>query len=237
MITLFGFGPAFGLPDASPFVIKAHLLLKMAGQPYRLDRGGFRKAPKGKLPYIDDEGVIVADSAFIRFHLEKKYGIDFDAGLSAEQRGIAHAVEKLCEDHLYWFGVHYRWLVDENFVKGPARIFDMFPAPLRPLLKAMVRRGVRRTLKGQGTGRHKDDEKVLLVGRAAEALSGILGDKPWIMGGQPSAADATVGAFAMTGLSTFFDTPLHEAMRGHANLCAYETRVRARFFAKDQAPG
>ena len=33
MITLFGFGPAFGLPDPSPFVMKTEIQLKMAGVP------------------------------------------------------------------------------------------------------------------------------------------------------------------------------------------------------------
>jgi len=66
MITLYGFGPAFGLPDPSPFVTKAEVLLKMAGLEFRTDANGFRKAPKRKLPYIDDGGTIVADSTFIR---------------------------------------------------------------------------------------------------------------------------------------------------------------------------
>ena len=35
MITLYTFGPAFGLPDPSPFVTKAEMLLKLAGLPYR----------------------------------------------------------------------------------------------------------------------------------------------------------------------------------------------------------
>ncbi len=61
MITLYTFGPYFGLPDGSPFVIKAMLLLKFAGLEYREDRGGYPKAPKGKLPYINDDGLIVAD--------------------------------------------------------------------------------------------------------------------------------------------------------------------------------
>ena len=61
----------------------------MSGQPFRADTGGFNKAPKGKLPYIDDDGQKIADSTFIRRHLESKYGIDFDQGLSAEQRAIA----------------------------------------------------------------------------------------------------------------------------------------------------
>src|SRR5947209_16311854 len=100
MITLYTFGPAFGLPDPSPFVTKAEMLLKLAGLPYRTDTSGFGKAPKGKLPYIEDDGERVADSTFIRFHIEKKYGFDFDAGLDAQQRATAWAFEKMAEDHL-----------------------------------------------------------------------------------------------------------------------------------------
>src|ERR1700736_1749990 len=110
MITLYTFGPAFDLPDPSPFVTKALMLLKLAGLPFTEDRSGFGKAPKGKLPYIDDGGVIVADSTLIRFHIEKTYGFDFDKGLSKEQQATAWAVEKMCEDHLYWAMLDARWL-------------------------------------------------------------------------------------------------------------------------------
>ena len=65
MIILYTFGPYFDLPDPSPFVMKAEVLLKMADLPYETDTGGFNKAPKGKLPYISDDGEIVADSTFI----------------------------------------------------------------------------------------------------------------------------------------------------------------------------
>jgi hypothetical protein len=65
-ITLFNFGPAFGLPDSSPFVIKTEILLKMANLSYRTANSGLRAAPKGKIPYFDDDGEIVADSTFIR---------------------------------------------------------------------------------------------------------------------------------------------------------------------------
>ena len=65
MITLYGFGPAMGLPELSPFVTKAHILLKMAGLPYETVTtfGGFRKAPKVKIPYIRDEGAVEGRSA------------------------------------------------------------------------------------------------------------------------------------------------------------------------------
>ena len=48
----------------------------------------------------NDDGTIVADSTFIRYHIEKKYGFDFDACLGPEQKAYAWAVEKMCEEHL-----------------------------------------------------------------------------------------------------------------------------------------
>ena len=154
MIILYTFGPYFGLPDPSPFVMKAEVLLKMANLPFEIDTGGFNKAPKGKLPYIADDGEIIADSTLIRLHIERKYAFDFDAGLSPPERGIAWAFEKMCEDHLYWAGLHARWMVNENFDKGPRRFFDAVPSPLRPLVVLMTRRQVRRNLWGHGMGRH-----------------------------------------------------------------------------------
>ncbi len=112
MITLTTFGPGFGLPDPSPFVMKAMLLLRMACLDYKTDAcfSQFRKAPKGKLPYIDDDGVIIADSYFIRRHIEAKYGFDYDAALSDEQKAVSFAVEKLMEETFYWTTVYARWI-------------------------------------------------------------------------------------------------------------------------------
>jgi glutathione S-transferase len=101
MITLHAFGRFWGLPDPSPFVIKAEMLLKLSGLPYETVRGDMRKAPKGKLPFIRDGDTVVADSTLIRLHLEQKHGIDFDRGLSARERGIGWSVEKMLEDHMY----------------------------------------------------------------------------------------------------------------------------------------
>jgi glutathione S-transferase len=230
VITLYAFGPAFRLPDPSPFVTKAEMLLKLSGLPYRTDTGGFRKAPKGKLPYIDDEGTVVADSTFIRFHLEKKHGIDFDAGLRPEQKAMAWAVEKMCEDHLYWTAVRDRWLDDANFEKGPARFFERAPAPIRPLVKAFIRKKVRDQLKSQGMGRHRPEEIAELGRRDIDALAAMLGDKPYLTGETPCGADATVFAFAMGMLCPTFETPTRLAAQRHANLVAYRDRMLARFY-------
>ena len=41
-------------------------------------------SPKGQLPYIVDEAESIADSTFIRAHIEGKYGFDFDARLALQ---------------------------------------------------------------------------------------------------------------------------------------------------------
>jgi glutathione S-transferase len=231
MITLYTFGPISNLPDASPFVIKAHVLLKMSGQSYETNRTGFRKAPKGKLPYIEDAGQVIADSTFIRWHLEKKYGIDFDAGLSAEQRAVAWAVEKMLEDNLYWLGVHWRWMDDGNFKKVADQFFKSVPSLLRRVLEPMVRGKVTKSLKAQGTGRHSEADMLRIGQKGIEALATLLGDKPFLMGEQPTGVDAMCFAIVTSALCPDFTTPMKRVIESHANLVAYEARMRQRFFA------
>jgi glutathione S-transferase len=230
MITLYTFGAHFGLPDASPFVIKAMLLLKMAGLDYREDRSGFGKAPKGKLPYIDDDGEIICDSTFIRFHIEKKYGFDFDAHLNAEQKAASWAFEKMCEDHLYWALVGMRWLDDANFANGPAHFFKAAPLPLRGLIKTMVRRKVRKNLWAHGLGRHSPAQVVELATRDIEAIAIWLGGKPHLFGDEPCAADAAVFGMVSALLSQTFESPLRAAAERYPNLRGYCDRMHERYF-------
>ena len=52
MITLYGAGPAFGLPDGSPYVMKTEAQLRMAGLPYQKERAEL--AVRAALPGIRD---------------------------------------------------------------------------------------------------------------------------------------------------------------------------------------
>jgi glutathione S-transferase len=230
MITLYTFGPAWGLPDASPFVTKCAMLLKLAGLPYRTDSKGFGKAPRGKLPYIRDEDTLISDSTLIRFYLEQRYKIDFGHGLTEEQKGIAWAAEKMCEDHLYWLIIHARWIDHDNFERGPAAFFKGVPAPVRPLVKTMVRRQIRGSLRAQGAGRFTEEERTALAERAFASLSAILGDKPYLMGPDPCGADATVLGIVGGALCPIFETPLRLKAEAYPNLRNYCARLTQQFF-------
>jgi glutathione S-transferase len=211
--------------------MKVMVLLKMAGLPYEEDHDGYSRAPKGKLPYVDDDGAIVADSTLIRWHLEKAHGVDFDAGLSPEQRAASWAAEKMCEGHLYWFVARGRWMDNANFARGPGKIFDGVPAPIRPLVKAMVRRKVAGALQAQGAGRYDDAEATALATRDVETLATLLGERPYFFGEKPCAADASLFAFVAGVLAPIWESPIKEAAERQPNLVAYRDRMMREYFS------
>ncbi len=143
---------------------------------------------------------------------------------------MAWAIEKMLEDHLYWVLVYWRWMDDANFERGPKGFFKRAPAPLRPLICAMVRRKVRRNLHGHGIGRHNDAEKTLLAGRCIDALSQALGDNRYLMGDQLCGADATMFSFIAGVLPELFESPVQKKVAQTANLVAYRDRMMAEFF-------
>lgn len=56
----------------------------MAGLAYEKVPARPESSPKGQLPWIDDHGVRVADSTFIRAHLERACGFDPDFALQGD---------------------------------------------------------------------------------------------------------------------------------------------------------
>ncbi len=121
MIILYGAGEGFGLPEISPYVTKTEVQLRVAGLRYRKERAAPNISPKGQLPFINDEGDLVGDSTFIRAHIERKYDIDLDEGLSPRRRAEGWAIERMLENHFGWVMAYTRWIMPENFSKGPAR--------------------------------------------------------------------------------------------------------------------
>lgn len=171
MITLFAGGAGFGLPEISPYCTKTEVHLQMAGLPYRKKDANPDELPKGQLPFIDDGGLI-ANSHFIREHIEIKYKIDLDAGLSPLERAQSWAIERMIENHFGWATVPARYLIKENFEKGPAHWFDDAPEAMRPALREDLLDEIKRRLWSVGLTRHSESEVVDLGVRSLVALAG-----------------------------------------------------------------
>lgn len=235
MIKLYQFPPAYGLPNMSPFCMKVETYLRMAGLAYECPRNAdIFKSPKGKMPYIEDTsagGKIIADSSFIIDYLKVTYGDSLDAKLSARQRALGVAIQRTFEESLYWPVVYSRWIEDVGYETVKAAAFAKFKFPLRQIVPVMARRGLRKELHGQGTGRHSREEIYAIGCRDVIALSELLGDQAYFLGDEPASIDATAYGFMANLLWVPIDLPIRQQAQKLPNLEAYCQRMKARYFA------
>lgn len=229
MIRLHQFAPAFGLLNASPFCMKLEVYLRLAGLPYEaVNDGNVMKAPKGKLPYIEDQGAVVADSTFVIDYLKATYGDTLDAAITAEQRAQATAFQRLFEENLYWAVVHTRWAEPAGWARTKAGFFGALPVPLRWLLPPLARRGILGEMRGHGMGRHSEAEIHAIARRDVDAVADFLADKPYMLGPLPTSLDATAYAFLANLLWAPVDSPIRRHAASRPNLEAYCQRMKAR---------
>ncbi len=231
MIKLYQFAPAFGLPNMSPFCMKVETYLRMAGLPYECPRNAdILKSPKGKMPYIDDGGKIVADSTFIIDYLKVTYGDNLDVNLSPRQRALGVVIQRTFEESLYWPVVYSRWIEDVGFAVVNEAAFSRMKFPLRQIIPVMARRGLRKQLHSQGTGRHSRDEIYAIGCRDITALAELLDEQAFFLGDEPSSIDATGYAFLANLLWVPIDLPIRAHAAKLPNLEAYCQRMKARYF-------
>jgi len=226
MLKLITFAPAFGAPSASPFGVKAFCLLKMAGADFEVVAGDPRKAPKGKLPILIDGDRTIPDTEDIRTHLEQTFTVDFDAGLSAEQRATSRAVIRMCDEHLYFALVCDRWLNDANWEIVREAFFGVIPKPVRGFITKKIRQKVWRSMQAQGMGRHSVPEQLVRADKDIQAIVALLGDKPFLFGNTPTAADASAAPVLAAMAGTPTETSLSTRITDDAPLMAYLQRVR-----------
>lgn len=228
------FGPAFNEPDASPFCVKAMCLLTMANVEWTLLPGSdSRKAPLGKLPVLLDGNTVVHDSDNIRYHLEKHYAADFDAGLSAIQKAQSRAIIRMTEEHLYFCQVYDRWVDDASWVHVRDRFFSSLPPVVRSVVPKLVRRDVLSALKGQGIGRLSYDDMVDRANLDISAIEALLNNGRFLFGEQPTAADASVGSTLASMGANREHTRLSTRVLESQRLSQYIADVRATIFPPD----
>src|SRR5215813_15045398 len=102
MLTLYSWPALCGVADNNGYGLKVYAFLKLAGVAFAhehvLDAS---QAPRGQLPYIDDDGTIVGDSDTILSHVIRTRALTIDGGLKPVQRDTNIMVARLLDD-LYW---------------------------------------------------------------------------------------------------------------------------------------
>jgi glutathione S-transferase len=232
MITLFQFAPSFGLRNPSPFCLKLETYLRMVELPYTVEvPQGLGKAPKGKLPYIQDGEKIIADSTLVVDYLKATYGDRLDQDLPPAEQAIALAMQRLIEENLYWALVTSRWEVDENWRQVKREYFAMMPPVVKQLLPEILRQSTRKSLRGHGMGRHNIEEVYTIGKKDITALANFLGDKPFFMGDRPTSLDASAYATIVNLLCPAIPSPLLDHSRQFPQFAAYCERMEQRYYA------
>ncbi len=231
MLKLVVYPGAFEEPSASPFCVKAMCLLKRSGLEHEVEETNDpRKAPKAKFPILIDGDSVVPDSDQIRDYIERKTGFDFDAGLDAAQRATSRAVIRMLEEHVYFALVCDRWGDDANWAHVKRVYFSHIGFPMQGLVTRMVRKQALGQTEGQGMGRHSDAERFARVKKDIDAVATLLGDKPFLFGAEPTAAD--LSAVPMLAASAVAPVPTETSryVSGNAILTGYIERGRREFY-------
>jgi glutathione S-transferase len=231
MLTLFQPQRAFGLPSPSAFCVKLETWLRMTDTPYELEFGDPRSAPKGKVPWVDDDGYVVSDSSFVISYLVEKHGEKLDGNLTEEQKALGHAVQKMLEESLYFVSSYSKWVEDDGFAIYAAELFADLPEEQQQYVPDMVREQVISKLEAQGVGRHEPDEVYLIGVQDLHSFSMLLGDNDYLFGSEPTSYDAA--AFGVIGnlMDGPFVSTARTAAQSTPNLRAYITRIRERYFS------
>lgn len=228
MLTLFQLPRGSGTPNLSPFCTKLETYLRMAQIPYQVRVSDTRKAPKGKVPWVEHEGQRLGDSSLIIDYLKRRFGDPLDGRLTARERAIGRLVQRTLEEGTYWVGVYDRWAVDENFERIREPLFGaILGRPLIWVVPDLIRKRTLGALYAQGTSRHSREE-VYAMGRAdLQAVSELLGEQPFLFGELPSSYDAILYAFTVPSREVAMQAGYGELP---ANLRRFVERVHQAYF-------
>lgn len=228
MIELHQYPAIWGLPSLSPFCIKVEFFLKANKIPYQviLEKNP-ATGPKGKMPFIREANVTVADSSFILDYLQQRYCLPKQEEFGEKARTLAF--KAMIEEALYFILLYNRW-VDPVGFEGIIKDFPkLFPPLVGVPFLYLIRRNLIKQAYYQGVGRHTKDEVYGLGKNYLAAISDYLGDRLYIGGTNPAELDYTLFAFLITIQKQPMQTDLKKALFEFPNLVDYSIRIDEEF--------
>ena len=110
MLTLYQMPRAWGIPNLSPPCAKLETWLRIAEIPYAIGPFDVSRAPKGKLPYVEDAQGVNGDATLLLDRLKQRYGVNPDAHLTPEELAVGTAFRRMLKEDFYWAMVYFRWI-------------------------------------------------------------------------------------------------------------------------------
>ena len=145
-----GPSPIAGVESHSPFCLKVHRALKLAGLRYTSrhaeNPAAHRLNPTGQVPILLVGARAVTDSTAIVHEIDRLRPGVLERGLDARGRAEAWLWEELADTALNGFFVAARWADEANWPLVRAAYFSGMPGPVRAIVPSLLRRNVLKAL-------------------------------------------------------------------------------------------
>lgn len=195
MLTLYQF-------EISPFCDKIRRVLHFKRVAYRVEevppsaalRRVGRMNPARKLPCIDHDGTVVADSTDIARYLEEHFPDPPLLPGDPAARALCHVLEDWADESLYFYEMRLRFTLPHNARRWIPELVKYEGALLRRVLPLALPRVMRSTTTAQGVGRRPLEVVLRDIERHADAIAGLLGSRDWLVGDAITLADVSVFA-------------------------------------------
>jgi glutathione S-transferase len=231
MLTLYSYPELFGVADNNGYGLKVLAFLKLAGVPFRHEHiFDASAAPRGQLPYIDDDGETIGDSETIIAHLIAKRRLTIDAGLTTAQRDTSHLITRMLDD-LYWVMSYSRWKDERFWPQFRDALMREHPSLTEAgLLKAREFNFQRYHF--QGIGRYAPDAAYAHGLADLQVLADLIPATGYLHGAKPTSIDAGIYGFIANIYFYQIDTPLRQFVMAHGNIVRHCRAIHAAVMAK-----
>lgn len=231
MLKVFTFPPVWDLPTPSAYGLKIETWLRMSGIAYEaVHVQQPMSSPKGTVPWIEHDDVLLADSAFIVEYLQETFGDALNDGLEPAELASGHAVARMLEETLGRIIAYTRWLVDANWPMMRETAFGNMREPAKSEVGEKSRARIREIMESHGIGRHSADEVQHLGLRDLRAVEVLLADKDYLLGDRPRGVDATVFSVLAEFIVPPLECEISDYARSSETLSSYCDRILGRYF-------
>jgi glutathione S-transferase len=226
MLTLYSYPTLFGVADNTAYGLKVFAFLKLAGVPFQHEHiFDAAAAPRAQLPYIEDGGEAIGDSAAIIAYVTEKYRVTLDHALTQDERDNDLMVGRMLDD-LYWVMSYSRWKDERYWHLFRDALLREHPVLTEDALRNAKAFNEQRYY-FQGIGRYEPDAAMARGLADLAVLARLLPAEGYVHGNTPTSIDAGLYGFIANIFFYDIDTPLKQFVAAHGNLVRHCRAIHA----------
>ncbi len=182
----------------SPYCDKIRRVLRYKQIPFAIHEwplaevGSIReKNPTGKLPLIEIDGTVIADSTNIALELERRYPTPALIPSDPAQRALVLALEDWADESLYFYEMTTRF-GEQDFATNVGKLMGGAPKEMVEAMAPMLREMFKSTTTTQGIGRKSAAQLAEDVDRLFGAIEDLQRATGFVVGNSLTLADIAI---------------------------------------------